>query len=197
LPVIAASWAALAEERRLLFAPGGGPFADQVRSADVRFGLSDSAAHWMAILAMDQYAYLLAHLVPHAVLVRDLAGAAATCAAGQAAILAPSALLLQMDPLPHSWQITSDSIAAWLANYAKIERLILLKSLPGVEVQGLAPSLPQQVSRQMLRNYEVVDPYFAQMLSSATRCWIINGRRPERLAELLRSGATLGTQVIG
>jgi len=193
LPTICAAWAKLAQAHRLLFLPGGGPFADQVRAADTRFQLSSSAAHWMAILAMDQYAYLLADLIPQAALVRDLAEAKAACAAGQLAVLAPATLLLRSDPLPHSWRITSDSIAAWLAQHAEIGLLALLKSVAGVYESG---RLLRQVSRQMLANHELVDSYFVQILSPATQCWLIDGGHPERLAELLGSGSTLGTQVM-
>ncbi len=195
----AARWAGLALEHRLLLLPGGGPFADEVRAADGRFNLSDNAAHWMAILAMDQYAYLLADLAPNATLVRDLATAATVCATGRLAILAPSTLLLQVDPLPHNWQITSDSIAAWLAKYAHIQLLVLLKRVAGVyqvDSQGNSTNLLRQVSKLTLTNYDIVDSYFGQVLSSATNCWILDGCQPERLSELLRCGHTIGTQVV-
>ena len=55
-----AAIAAAAVERRLLVVGGGGPFADTVRRIDLRFRLPDETAHWMAVLAMDQYAHLLA-----------------------------------------------------------------------------------------------------------------------------------------
>jgi len=199
LPAVTAAWAKLAKAHRLLLLPGGGPFADQVRAADARFHLSDSATHWMAILAMDQYAYLLADLIPQAKLVHDLAGAAATCTAGRLAILAPSVLLLQLNPLPHSWHTTSDSIAAWLAQHAGIGLLVLLKSVAGIyqsDPQCNSTKLLRQVSRQMLANHDLVDSYFVQTLSPATQCWIIDGGQPERLAELLGSGCTPGTQVV-
>lgn len=192
---IGAAWAKLAQTHRLVLLPGGGPFADQVRAADARFQLSDSTAHWMAILAMDQYAYLLADLIPQAVLVRDLAGAGVACAAGHLAVLAPAMLLLQSDPLPHSWHITSDSIAAWLAQYTNVSLLVLLKSVAGVYETADSASLLRQVSRQALAHYDVVDPDFAQFLSPTTQYWLIDGGQPERLAELLESGYTFGTQV--
>jgi aspartokinase-like uncharacterized kinase len=195
LPAITAAWAKLAKMHRLLLLPGGGPFADQVRAADARFRLRDSTAHWMAILAMDQYAYLLADLTPQAELVRDVT----TCPAGRLAILAPSTLLLQSDPLPHSWHITSDSIAAWLAKYAGIRLLVLLKSVAGVyetDPQSNTPVLLRQVSKQTLAHHDAVDSYFAQTLRPGTQCWLIDGRHPERLAELLDSGRTEGTQVV-
>src|SRR4029077_16416360 len=52
--------AAAARERRLLVVPGGGPLADAVREVDRRLQLGHDAAHWMAVLAMDQYALLVA-----------------------------------------------------------------------------------------------------------------------------------------
>lgn len=200
LPAVAAAWSKLAQKQRLLLLPGGGPFARQVRAADTRFHLSNSAAHWMAILGMDQYAYLLADFIPQAVLVRDLAAAGEACAAGRLAVLAPSALLLALDPLPHCWQITSDSIAAWLAGHADIRLLVLLKSVAGVyqpDEQDSAPMLLRQVSRQTLAGKDVVDPCLGQLLPPAVNCWIIDGRLPGRLVELLASGQTLGTQVTG
>ncbi len=50
----------LAREGGVLIVPGGGLFADAVREADRRFQPGDSAAHWMAVLAMDQHAHLIA-----------------------------------------------------------------------------------------------------------------------------------------
>jgi aspartokinase-like uncharacterized kinase len=199
LQTITAAWAVLAATHRLLVLPGGGPFADQVRAADARHQLGQSAAHWMAILAMDQYAYLLADLTSQATLVRDLVMAEQVCNQGQLAILAPSALLLQLDPLPHSWHITSDTIAAWLARHAGIRLLVLLKRVAGVyeaKRQGQAPVLLRRIARQTLTRYDLVDPCFAQTLSPLTDCWLIDGSHPERLAELLDCGQTEGTHVM-
>lgn len=195
LRAAAARWAALATEYRLLLLPGGGPFADQVRAADTRFGLTKSAAHWMAVLAMDQYAYLLADSIPDAALVRNLDDAEAAGTGGRAAVLAPSTLLLDEDPLPHDWQVTSDSIAAWLAGYIGMEFLVLLKDVNGVYDEDTASTL-KTVSRSTLTNYDIVDAHFAQTLPADIACWIIDGRRPKRLAELLQSGTTTGTQVL-
>jgi probable H4MPT-linked C1 transfer pathway protein len=121
---------AAARHRRLLVVPGGGPFADAVRSLDRRLRLSEDAAHWMAVLAMDQYAHLIASRLPNAVLVsdpREIGGALDAGSAGQAAILAPSRWLRDVDPLPHSWDVTSDSIAAWIAGQIGAQQLVLVK----------------------------------------------------------------------
>ena len=116
-----------ASERRLLIVPGGGPFADVVRHADRRFTLSDDAAHWMAVLAMDQYAHLVVSRLAGSVLVAEPGEAAAAFGAGRLPVLAPSRWLRDADPLPHSWDVTSDSIAAWVADVIGARRLVLVK----------------------------------------------------------------------
>ena len=116
-----------ADGRRLLIVPGGGPFADTVRQVDRRFRLSDDAAHWMAVLAMDQYAYLVVSRLAGGVVVGDAHEAAAAFGAARLPVLAPSRWLRDADPLPHTWDVTSDSIAAWVAGAVGSGRLVLVK----------------------------------------------------------------------
>ena len=55
-PAPLAALAGIPRDGSTLIVPGGGPFADTVRAVDDRLGLGDDAAHWAAVLAMDQYA---------------------------------------------------------------------------------------------------------------------------------------------
>ena len=102
-----------AQSRRLLIVPGGGAFADTVRDVDRRLGLSDSAAHWMAVLAMDQHAHLIAARLAGAVLVAEPREIAAALEARDLPVLAPSRWLRAADPL-RIVGVTSDSIAGGL-----------------------------------------------------------------------------------
>jgi probable H4MPT-linked C1 transfer pathway protein len=133
-----------AHDRSLLIVPGGGPFADAVREQDDRLELDDDAAHWMAILAMDQYAHLIASRLRGAMLVRDAGEIAGALRVGRVPVLAPSSWLRRADPLPHSWSVTSDSIAAWVATQVGAGELVLIKP-PGATGEDL------------------VDPYFARL----------------------------------
>jgi aspartokinase-like uncharacterized kinase len=178
---------------RLLIVPGGGPFADAVRAACAAHDPGPTAAHWMAILAMDQYAHLLAARTPGAALVVEPAEVAGVLAAGRPAVLAPYAWLRAADPLPHGWDVTSDSIAAWIAARLGAPRLVLLKSVDGLRDE--AGTVLARVPRRALGGRDEVDGYFARALEPSTVCWILNGRRPERLRELLWTGRTLGTEV--
>jgi 5-(aminomethyl)-3-furanmethanol phosphate kinase len=111
---------------RVLVVPGGGPFADTVRAVDARMGLSDSAAHWAAIQGMNQYALVLADHLPCAMVVDTLVNRPSN----RLSVLAPYAWLKCHDALPHSWDVTSDSIAASIAQTAGARRLILMKLSP-------------------------------------------------------------------
>jgi len=128
---------AAGRDRRLLVVPGGGPFADAVRDVDTRLHLSDETAHWMAVLAMDQYAHLIVDRLAHGVLVSDQDAIGDALEAGRVPVLAPFAWLRKVDPLPHSWAVTSDSIAGWVAGEVGARRLVLIKP-PGALASGHA-----------------------------------------------------------
>ena len=107
--------------------PGGAGFADAVRDADRRFGLRAETAHRMAILGMEQFGWLLSDLIPGAARCTELDGASAP--AGRPCSCPPA---LPLDALPASWQVTSDSIAAWVADRAGAGRLVLVKAVDGL-----------------------------------------------------------------
>ncbi len=123
--------ARLAAERRVIVIPGGGPFARAVRDYDHTHALTPTAAHWMAILAMDQYAWALADRIPESVVVEDQGGIAAAHEARQIPILAPYHWLKAADELPHSWDVTSDSLAAYLSTLLGAGELMLVKPVSG------------------------------------------------------------------
>ena len=130
--MVLSALAEVALDEQVLIVPGGGPFADAVRDQDARLAIPDDAAHWMAVLGMDQYAHLIASRMPGAVLVTDAAEISRALAAGRIPVLAPYAWLHRADPLPHSWAVTSDSIAAWIARAIGARRLVLVKP-PGAQ----------------------------------------------------------------
>jgi aspartokinase-like uncharacterized kinase len=131
LALVVASVAVLAARRPILVIPGGGEFADQVRLAQQRIGFSDDVAHWMALLAMDQLAELLGGVLPTAKVVDDAAGVQAALSMGLCPVLAPSRWMRAADVLPHTWDVTSDSVAAFVAGALDAAELILVKRRDG------------------------------------------------------------------
>jgi probable H4MPT-linked C1 transfer pathway protein len=166
LPIVVAALRRVAERGDpVLIVPGGGPFADVVRGIDTDIGLPDDTAHWMAVLALDQYAELLASRIPGSEIVRTREEAHQAIAAGRLPVLAPAAWLRRADPpaLPHSWDVTSDSIAAWAAGQVGARRLVLAKAVR-VEVATL------------------VDPHFSRALPAGVESLIVE---PAELARAL------------
>jgi aspartokinase-like uncharacterized kinase len=193
LSALLCSLGELSRTRGLVVVPGGGPFADAVRGACSLYDPGASAAHWMATIAMDQHAHLLAGLLPASRLAENAEGIAQAVAAGELPVLAPFAWLRAADPLPHGWHVTSDSIAAWVAGRLSARRLVLLKALDGVPDPrgGVLPAV--DLGSPALRG--IVDEYFARAKAPGLECWILNGHHPERLAELLSDGRVLGTRI--
>lgn len=143
-----------ARARRLLIVPGGGPFAEAVRDTDRRISLSDDAAHVMAILAMDQYAHLIVSRLRGALLVDRASEMRAALDAGRVPVLAPSHWVREADPLPHTWDVTSDSIAAWVAGTIGAQSLVLIKPPGAVGV-------------------DVVDSYFERAVPAGVKLSIL------------------------
>ena len=152
----------LASREAALLVPGGGPFADTVRDINRQVGLSDDAAHWMAILAMDQDAHLIASRLPSGEVVCGPDEIESALKRRRIPVLAPYQWLRDVDPLPHSWDVTSDSIAAWVAGQVGAERLVLVKP---AGASGLA----------------VVDPCFSSVLSPRIKAAIVTADRIEAL----------------
>ena len=143
-----------AQEVPLLVVPGGGPFAEAIRDVDRRLGLSDDAAHWMAVLAMDQYAHLLASRMPNGKLVWGSDDIATALEDGKIPVLAPHQWMREADPLPHSWDVTSDSISAWVADQVGATRLVLVKP-PGASGPAIVDPLFDRVRTPRI-NVEIV-----------------------------------------
>jgi len=107
---------------------GGGPYADEVRAGYARGDLDDDGAHWSAVHAMEQYAGVLVDRMPRAIRVHTLSDARAALAIGSVPVLMPFRWMREADPLPHSWDVTGDSIAAWVAGQASASTLVLVKA---------------------------------------------------------------------
>lgn len=190
----------LGERHRLLIVPGGGGFADQVREAYRRFTLDETTAHHMALLAMDQFGYLLSRLIPGSVHTADLSGACRATESGKAAVVLPSMAVMKADPLPHSWKVTSDTISAWIAHQSNCPRLVLLKDVDGLLAAEAGSFSGRPIAElaveQLAEHSGGVDACLAHFLTSVHQeVWIINGTHSERLVELLKTGHTTGTKI--
>ncbi len=169
----------LSSARPLFIVPGGGMFADIVRKCRV----DGDSAHWMAIASMDQYGWYIASC--------GIRATALLQVPEKPVVFLPYCGLQQHDPLPHSWDVTSDTIAAWIAGFLGLD-LLLLKSVDGVLENG---SLIEQVNIPV--KTEVVDPFFIPfVLDKKIKTTIINASSVNRVEKFLR-GETVPCTRIG
>ncbi|MDW7776451.1 MAG: amino acid kinase [Methanosarcinales archaeon] len=174
----------------VLIVPGGGVFADTVRTFQEVSGTGEDAAHWMAVLAMEQYAYFLA----------DRSGCPLSTTLDPLEpgvnILLPYRLLLQDDSgLAHSWDVTSDTISACFARKTGA-RLVKATDVDGIYLGG---ELVRQIYAGDLDGEETcVDRGLpACLVRYRMDCMVVNGRYPERVLAAMEGDVNAGTQILG
>jgi 5-(aminomethyl)-3-furanmethanol phosphate kinase len=162
---------------RVVIVPGGGPFADRVREAQQHWDFDDGAAHRMAILAMDQYGQMLVALCPALTPAASPDQLFAVLKEAGVAVWLPSAMLGAGDAVPQDWSVTSDSLAAWLAQQISAQALVLVKSC-AVPADG--------ASSEELADLGVVDPSFPEFARRGCFAnFILNRTQPARLRQML------------
>lgn len=125
---------------KIVIVPGGGPFADQVREAQKHWDISDGTAHKMALLAMDQYGLMLAGLETGQSLNKKLVPLTTITAVEEALnnqqvpIWLPAEQLMHHGMIPQNWTVTSDSLAAWLADQLQADQLFLIKRVQAEDI---------------------------------------------------------------
>ena len=162
----------------VLIVPGGGPFADLARDLEP----PQEEGHWMAVAGMDQFGWYIASC--------GLPVQETLEWPSRPKVLLPYRILRSVDPLPHSWNVTSDTIAAWVAQSLGGD-LLLLKSVDGIHHKG--------VCIEYLRSplpCDEVDPFLLPYLfSHRLRCTILNGRIPGRLQAYLQGEPVPSTRI--
>ncbi len=113
---------------RAVIVPGGGDFADQVRKAQLHWRFDDLHAHHMAVLAMQQMALLFQGLYPELDLADSPEQINRSLEKGHVVIWFPKISVLNQANIPANWNITSDSLSAWLAQTLSAATLTLVKS---------------------------------------------------------------------
>jgi aspartokinase-like uncharacterized kinase len=187
--------------------PGGGAFADLIRKEDHEYHIGEEAAHWLAIHAMDSTGVLLANTCPglrQFTQLEDLekylyrSQTFASDGLPEVPIWLPHAWCRRADPTPHSWDVTSDSLAIFAGaslgvkwvGLAKITGE-LTKTLPFSASPRLSGTELQQMmaaSRDAKNNEEwVVDPYLPHAIQKTkTACRVFDGRDIDNVGALLR-----------
>lgn len=143
--------------RAVAIVPGGGVLADQIRQMQGQFQFDDRTAHRMAILAMQQMALLFNALKPSFNIAASIAEIREQSGQQTVSIWSPDIKELDEAGIPSTWDITSDSMSAWLAKTVSAEELILVKS----------GNIRADLDVLKLMQGQVVDASFAEYIQQA------------------------------
>lgn len=155
---------------KVIIVPGGGLFANSVREAQQISNVSDAVAHQLALLAMDQYGLMLAGMNLGLVTASSELELAERGWQHRGIVWLPSKMVLADDSIPKNWEVTSDSLSAWLANKLGAEQLIVVKSKPLLNFQTEAPSRLQH-----LVDDELIDSQFVHYIAGQPyKTWVLN-----------------------
>ena len=172
----------------VVIVPGGGPFAELARRLQRYWRIDDSTVHVMALMGMEQYGLMMAGLRPDLVpsdceteLFRVLKRAGVP-------IWLPSFMVRNDHSIAHSWDVTSDSLAAWLARRLGARWLVLVKST------ALAAG---EVSAEALSQSGVVDAAFPEYLRQGDfQALILAARHYDRMPQMLNGNTAAATRVV-
>jgi aspartokinase-like uncharacterized kinase len=172
---------------RVVIVPGGGPFADVVRAAQVQMGFDDRAAHRMALLAMEQYGCAIKSRHEALSLAASLDSIRRGLADGKVPVWLPTPMALSATDIPPSWDVTSDSLAAWLSGKITAERLLLVKQVVPPHGTARAADLAER---------DIVDKAFSDFhVASGVPAFILGPKDHGAVGRLLR-GEAVGVRII-
>lgn len=171
LPTTLTSYLRSRRSERLVIVGGGGSVTDVIRALDQTHSLGQECSHALALQSLDLTAYLFAAILPELVVVDRVESLDAVWAESRVPILAPRRFLDEVDacsaePIPHTWEATSDSIAARVAESLQSAELVLLKSAP----------LAYGIDRREAAQLGLVDPLFPHASRLVARVTYLNLR---------------------
>ncbi|MFX1260348.1 MAG: hypothetical protein ACFFAN_21060 [Promethearchaeota archaeon] len=177
--------------QKIIIIPGGGSYANFVRKLDLKLNVEDDLVHWMAILAMDQNGIFLSQQYKEIDCIKNIDDLKnSNC---DISVFLPYEFLSQNDELPHSWDVTSDSIALYIASQLGIDECLLIKDIDGIftieneflreisakEYKKLKNSNKLSFFRQNdeeLKHSKPIDSYLTKLIDKyKIPCVILNG----------------------
>ncbi|MBS3052271.1 MAG: hypothetical protein J4428_02795 [Candidatus Aenigmarchaeota archaeon] len=185
---------------KIVIIPGGGKNAEYIRYLYKKFKLTDESAHNMAILAMDQYGYFLSNLM-NVNLSSDINKIKFD---KKPVVLLPFRHMINKNPLENSWDVTSDSIAAYFCYKLKAKNLILVKNVDGIYHSNPEKNRKVKLIRNVsatflikLRKKTCIDSYLPRIIQKRKiNCFIVNGKYPNRLSKILQNKETVYTKLV-
>ena len=175
-----------------LFVIGGGEFANLIRKYDGEIGFSEDVTHETAIDSMDILAKLLNDKLAFTEISYTIDEAKSIADSNRIPIMICSEILKENEPFKHSWDVTSDSIAAYIAS------LLDAKLLIATNVNGIYTKDPSLSGAELIREIDVnklltfdessIDLMLPTLLIEyGLDCYVVNGEYPDRVLSIMNN----------
>ena len=175
-----------------LFVIGGGEFANLIRKYDGEIGFSEDVTHETAIDSMDILAKLLNDKLAFTEISYTIDEAKSIADSNKIPIMICSEILKENEPFKHSWDVTSDSIAAYIAS------LLNAKLLIATNVNGIYTKDPSLSGAELIREIDVnklltfdessIDLMLPTLLIEyGLDCYVVNGEYPDRVLSIMNN----------
>ena len=178
------------ENTNSLIIMGGGEFANLIRKYDSQQNFSSEVTHYTAIDCMDIIAKLVNDKVESARLVYSLKEAIEVSDNDLTPIFAVSEFLKSEDPFECSWDVTSDSIAAYISHSLNA-KLLIVTNVNGIytrEPSEEGSKFISKIDAKKLLTFEEssIDLMLPSLLIEfGSDCYVVNGMYPERVLSLI------------
>ncbi|MFX0137882.1 MAG: hypothetical protein ACFFDN_29845 [Candidatus Hodarchaeota archaeon] len=116
--------------QKMILIPGGGSLANFTRKVYGELKFNEEIAHWMGIISMNYNGLELSKKFPNLEIIEDFDKLKRM--SKFLCIFLPYQFLKENDKLPHSWDVTSDSITLFLAKALGLKECFLIKDVNGV-----------------------------------------------------------------
>ncbi|MFX1503756.1 MAG: hypothetical protein ACFFDH_22535 [Promethearchaeota archaeon] len=115
---------------KIVIIPGGGSFANFIREVYNELKFTEDIAHWMGIISMNYNGLKLKNKFPEFEVFKDLMKLKKINRT--LSIFLPYEFLKETNNLPHSWDVTSDSITLYIAGELGLKECFLIKDVDGI-----------------------------------------------------------------
>jgi len=177
--------------QKIIIIPGGGTYANFVRKIDEKISIGDELSHWMAIFAMNCNGIELSQKYNDIKYFDNLGELKKSN--GRIVIFLPYDFINQRDELLHSWDVTSDSIALYIAHHLGLKECFLIKDIDGIisnknkilrelttsEYKNLKNTnkiLTINTNQEEIKDSQPIDSYVINLINKYNiNCIILNG----------------------
>lgn len=179
-------------DEKIILINGGGELANKLREYNNKYNFTDDTNHWNAIMCMDIIGSQICDMCDDIIAVRSFDEIDEVHKNGKIPLILSYELLKKLDPLAHSWDVTSDSIACWIAHKLNA-KLLILTNINGIyngDIYSKNKRLIQDISPNELLFFDetCVDKCLPRLLLDyQVDCFILNGKYPDRIFRFLNN----------